>query len=484
VSSVLALGRIGFGCYRVDDETPGHREALERALDAGCTLIDTSTNYTDGGSERLVGAVLHDLRQRDARRRDRIVVVSKIGYVQGRNLEVAVERERAGRPFPDMVRYADGCWHCIHPEFLEDQLARSLERLRSESLDVCLLHNPEYFLSNAAKGQAKGDRDGGLEAIRDEFYRRLREAFAFLEDRVRAGVIRHYGVSSNTAVVPASDPEATSLSRMLEAARAAGGEAHHFRVLQVPMNLFESGAALTPNTGRGAGQTAVEAASEAGLAVLLNRPLNAFVGGRLLRLAEVPVPPREARLEDVVAGLRALEQEHATRFAADLPADGREAASQLFQLTGQVSGLADQIDDHVHWEQIAGQYFIPRVNMLVSSLARSLPPGRGDEWRAWWDRCVPLIGGLIREVGRGAALKSQGPARSIAAQLDPLLPKARRQETLSRKALWVLASTPGVSSVLLGMRRTEYVEDAMPVFDWERLGDPLEVLRGFRATGA
>ena len=482
MTSALPLGRIGFGCYRVDDETPGHREALEHALNAGCTLIDTSTNYMDGGSERLVGAVLHDLKQRDARRRERIVVVSKIGYVQGRNLEVAVERERAGRPFPEMVRYADGCWHCIHPEFLQDQLARSLERLRSERLDVCLLHNPEYFLSDAAKSKAKGRGDGGLEASRDEFYRRLRESFAFLEERVRAGVIGHYGVSSNTAVVPASDPEATSLSRMLEAARAAGGEAHHFRVLQVPMNLFESGAALTPNTGRGAGQTALEAASEAGLAVLLNRPLNAFVGGRLLRLAEVAVPPREARLEDVVAGLRALEQEHEEHFAADLTADGREAASQLFQLTGQVAGLAEQIDDHVHWEQIAGQYFIPRVNMLVSSLARSLPPSRGDEWRAWWDRCMPLIGGLVREVGRSAALKSQGPARSIAGTLDPLLPEPRRQETLSRKALWVLASTPAVSSVLLGMRRTEYVEDAMPVFDWEPLGDPLEVLRRFRAA--
>jgi aryl-alcohol dehydrogenase-like predicted oxidoreductase len=49
-SSSITPGRIGFGCYRVDDETPGHREALVAALDAGCTLIDTSTNYTDGRS--------------------------------------------------------------------------------------------------------------------------------------------------------------------------------------------------------------------------------------------------------------------------------------------------------------------------------------------------------------------------------------------------------------------------------------------------
>jgi len=45
----------GFGGYRVDDETPEHGEALRRALLAGCNLIDTSTNYTDGGSETLIG---------------------------------------------------------------------------------------------------------------------------------------------------------------------------------------------------------------------------------------------------------------------------------------------------------------------------------------------------------------------------------------------------------------------------------------------
>ena len=138
----------------------------------------------------------------------------------------------------------DGCWHCIHPAFLRDQLTRSLDRLQLETLDVCLVHNPEYFLSDAKKR-----RSGDLEGARAEFYRRLREAFAFLETQVAAGRIGWYGVSSNTAVLPADDPEATSLARMLQAATAAGGPGHHFRVLQVPMNLFESGAMLTPNTG-------------------------------------------------------------------------------------------------------------------------------------------------------------------------------------------------------------------------------------------
>ncbi|HET8948801.1 MAG TPA: aldo/keto reductase, partial [Candidatus Polarisedimenticolia bacterium] len=233
------LGRIGFGCYRVDDRTPAHRTALENALDAGCRLIDTSTNYTDGGSESLVGAVLADRERRMPGARAQVVLVSKIGYVQGQNLDLALERERRGDPFPEMVRYMDGCWHCIHPDFLRDQLRRSLQRLQTERLDVCLLHNPEYFLSDAAHRGAK-DR----EAARAEFYRRVQEAFSFFEEQVAQGVLGAYGVSSNTVVAPGDGWETTSLGRFLDAARGAGGTEHHFRVVQWPMNLFEGGAAL------------------------------------------------------------------------------------------------------------------------------------------------------------------------------------------------------------------------------------------------
>jgi hypothetical protein len=217
-STGLFASKVGFGGYRIDDETPKHGEALEKALLTGCNLIDTSTNYTDGGSERCVGAILGALVRADKLRREEVIVVSKIGYVQGTNLLLVQEREAAGQPFPEMVKYMDGCWHCFHPEFLGDQLQRSLARLQLDTLDICLLHNPEYFLSDAKK---RGR--GSLESVRTEFYRRLCDAFAFFERQVAAGTIRWYGVSSNTAVSPASDPEVTSLSRMLAEAREVGG---------------------------------------------------------------------------------------------------------------------------------------------------------------------------------------------------------------------------------------------------------------------
>jgi aryl-alcohol dehydrogenase-like predicted oxidoreductase len=158
----------------------------------GINLIDTSSNYADGGSESLVGEVLENLIASGKRSREKIVVVSKVGYLQGQNYELSRERKQEGRPFPELVEYGEGLEHCIHPEFLKDQLNRSLERLKLKTLDFYLLHNPEYYLEWAQKnGHA-------LEAARSEYYRRIRNAFEYLEEEVGRGRIRYYGISSNT----------------------------------------------------------------------------------------------------------------------------------------------------------------------------------------------------------------------------------------------------------------------------------------------
>jgi uncharacterized protein len=338
-SAYRALGRtglvtssLGFGGYRIDDRTPEHAAALEQALLGGVNLIDTSTNYTDGSSETCIGNVLA------RHRREEVIVVSKVGYVQGQALAMARACEQRGAAFPEMVKYTDGCWHCIHPEFLADQLERSLGRLRVETVDVYLLHNPEYLFTDATKRP----RSGSLEALRDEFYDRIRRAFSHLEGEVRRGRIGFYGVSSNTFVVPASDPEATSLERMWTIAGEVARE-HHFAVAQLPANLFESGAMRMRNNLSGT-RTVLEFAQEHDLAVLVNRPLNAFYREQLIRLADTPVRS-------------------------------------------------------------------PDVHALI----------------------------------------------------DPFFPPAYRAESLSRKALAVLANTKGVTCVLNGMRRRNYVDDSLGV---------------------
>src|SRR3954470_2550212 len=81
----LSISPIGFGTYRVTQHDPEHREALTLALKSGVNVIDTSTNYMLGSSERLVGDVLGDLFTKGELKREEVVVVTKVGYVQGPN---------------------------------------------------------------------------------------------------------------------------------------------------------------------------------------------------------------------------------------------------------------------------------------------------------------------------------------------------------------------------------------------------------------
>ena len=80
-------------------------------------------------------------------------------------------------------------------------------------------------------------------------------------------------------------------------------------------------------------------------------------------------------------------------------------------------------------------------------------------------------------------MRSRARVNEVEEKLDPLLPEARREETLSRKALWVVASTPGVSVVLNGARTPQYVDDALGVLRFPALANAVAVLERF-ATGA
>jgi uncharacterized protein YyaL (SSP411 family)/aryl-alcohol dehydrogenase-like predicted oxidoreductase len=475
-SSGPVASRLGFGGYRVHDMAPEHREALKRALRSGVNLIDTSANYTEGASERLVGSVLRELIDAGELSRDEVIVVSKIGYVQGSNLESAQERESSGRPYPEMVKYQDGLWHCIHPEFLDGQLDGSLDRLEIETLDFCLLHNPEYFLSDSARsGRAP-------EQAREEFYGRLREAFAYLETQVAEGRIAGYGVSSNTAASPASDADSTSLAQMIAAAEEAGGADHHFRVLQLPLNLLEAEAAFERKDGEDNARTVLEVTLEHGIAVLVNRPLNAFVRGALVRLADVEVDEAPSQFEQQLDRLADLEFRFHTEIAPEL--SGPEASvplSDVFRMADNLKQLQQATVGLAHWSQIETQIKYS-VRTIASAIDLRVEGETVNRWAEWRESYLAELDDLLLELRRQAAQISEAHAANLSVAIDPALPPDRQRESLSRKALWTVMSTPGVTCVLNGMRNAVYVDDSLAVLGWRKLDSPQRVYEAARAA--
>lgn len=467
----LTVSKLGFGCYRVDASDPEFSAALIKALKEGVNLVDTSTNYMEGDSERVVGSTLRHLVAEKILARDEVIVVSKIGYVQGQNLKQAEAREKSGRPYPDMVKYGEGLWHCVHPEFLADQLAASLDRLGLDTLDVCLLHNPEYFLAEAARrGGAKVDEQ------RDRFYHRMEQAFSYFESQVAAGRIRWYGVSSNTVTAPASDAEATSLFHFLDAAtRAAASQGpahHHFALLQCPMNLFESGALITRNTGVEQQDTVLELAQREHLSVLVNRPLNAMPGvnGGMIRLADFPFEAGQVNIDAQLSVVQQLEQEYRTTLAPSIPNSGQGTApAEFFNWGTELTGIQARVQGLEHWEQIERQMIAPHINQVLQSVPRLVTGKTAEQWESWRDRYLPELLILLRSFRLEATERSRLRTARVAAAINPLLPEERRRESLSRKALWILASTPGVTCVLNGMRSRSYVEDSLGVLAWKGL---------------
>jgi len=364
----LYVSQAGFGGYRIRAGVAEHAAALQHALVSGIDLIDTSANYGDGGSEELVGQVLAHMVDSGELRRDAVVVVSKAGYLQGRNYTLSQERRRQGRPFAELVPYADGLEHCIHPEFLEDQLTRALARLGLETIDVYLLHNPEYYLGWAAHEELDPSE------ARAEYDRRIANAFRHLETEVTRGRIRWYGISSNTFPAPASEPQFTCLERVWEMAESIGPN-HHFAVIQLPMNLYEDGAVLLAN--QPGGLSALEFARQNNLGVLINRPLNAFTENRLLRLANVepaerfPVEEIEKRMETFEGAEQAFARDILPEMELDPGLVARVkaqflAADSIRRAWGSLSG-------YEHWRQVREEYLLPRIRGVLEFLETRLP---------------------------------------------------------------------------------------------------------------
>jgi aryl-alcohol dehydrogenase-like predicted oxidoreductase len=269
--SGLDVSSVAHGTYlgESDDATDAlYAAALRESLTSGVNCIDTAINYRCQRSERVIGRVLQDVIGEGALRRDEVIVCTKAGYVP-----------LDGSPPPSREKYAAylqreyfdagviqpedlvGGGHCITPGFLLDQLERSMRNLGVQSIDCFYVHNPEQQLATLAPA---------------ELTRRLREAFALLESCVESRKIGVYGCATwNGFRLPAGSHGHLSLFELDGIAREVGGENHHFRVIQLPVNLTMSEAVRvsTQRDPRGRLVNVLDAAGELGIDIVASAPL-------------------------------------------------------------------------------------------------------------------------------------------------------------------------------------------------------------------
>ena len=451
----IMVSQAGFGGYRIAAGNQTHVDALTHALLGGINLIDTSANYADGASEELIGSVLVELIASGRIRRDQLFIVSKVGYLQGQNLALSQARQKSGNPFPERVPYTEELEHCIHPEFIEDQLNRSLERLGLETLDGYLLHNPEYYLGWA-------DRQGmDLNEARSEYYRRIRMAFHYFETEVSRGRIRYYGISSNTFPAASTDPQFTSLENVWEIA-AQMNTTHHFRLIQLPFNLLEPGAILEAN--QSSGQSVLQYADQKNIGVLINRPLNAAHGNSLLRLADIALEIRE-EYNTILQKMKAVTKSETRLWRKILPAldripDGiKVRIKQQINVSDTLKHYWRNFGSYERWRMVKNGMMLPRIKGVMDYLQdhREDNPDLA-EWMGAHTACLETAFNAVGSIYAEKAAQQTRTIRQIVSAADP---DWSGDGTLSQKAVRALRSTTGVTAVLVGMRRTTYVDDVL-----------------------
>ncbi|OIP53401.1 MAG: oxidoreductase [Helicobacteraceae bacterium CG2_30_36_10] len=259
------MSNFAFGTYRISDNNPQHIASLREAVVSGVAMIDTSSNYMDGGAERAIALALSTF---DDDTKTKIEIVSKFGYIQNTNMQLHKET-----PFEEVVEYSQDCFHSISQSFMHDQLTQSLQRLQMKKLDCYLMHNPEYYLLDAINRGI--DKEERLE----EMQKRLFDAFMGLELEVQNGRISSYGISSNSFSKKSNHEEFLPYEDLLtlasDACAEVGNEKHSFSTIELPINLLEQD-----------GLKCASWAKENGIRVLVNRPLNAQYEGLMYRLAD------------------------------------------------------------------------------------------------------------------------------------------------------------------------------------------------------
>lgn len=401
------MSNFAFGTYRITDKNPQHIQALIEAIESGIKLIDTSTNYMDGGAEK---AIAKALRSFDDEKRASVEIVSKFGYIQGTTLA-----RHKDEHFEDVVEFSESCFHSISKTFMLDQLEQSLLRLELTKIDCYLLHNPEYYIL------AMLNKKKPLDEVLDTMMDRIFDAFVALEEQVKSGTVGSYGISSNSFSLDHKSVEFLPYEDLItladKASKMVGNERHSFTTIELPINLLET-----------EGLKCASWAKENGLRVLANRPLNAQKGELMYRLADYD---------------ESNEYYHHLNELLDVCGD-----EELQSL----ANLIEQLDENRHKYGWLGDYDSFLYTQIIPHIQKTLEKLEGE----YLETIINYIDMFLIEYRKMVAYECSQRTR---VQLKEEIAGCSR--SLQESAVDFLQRRESIDYILVGMRKPSYVADIM-----------------------
>ncbi len=167
----ICLGTMTWG--EQNTEAEGHQQ-MDYAIDRGINFFDTAELYaippkreTQGSTERIIGTWF-----KSRGNRDKVILATKI----------------AG-PNPDMDWFSDdGEMRRHNAKHIKEAVDKSLQRLQTDYIDLYQLHWPDRPVALFGADTAREFKETPVE-----------ETLRALEDVIKAGKVRHIGLSNETA---------------------------------------------------------------------------------------------------------------------------------------------------------------------------------------------------------------------------------------------------------------------------------------------
>lgn len=232
----MRVSQLGLGCARIGgifkNDPKQFVELLSAARERGINFFDTADMYSQGESEKLIGRAFH-------RRRDQVIIASKVGYCLPGQRRLIAAVKPVVRPLIKLLRIKreklpsavrGTLEQNFSPDYIGKAVEASLRRLRTDYLDVLQLHSPP------AEIVRRGEWASAISALQ------------------QAGKVRFFGISCDT--LDAADaalevPGVSSLQLMVSLleqsfARSVIPRAHQRQIAVIAREVLANGLLVKP----------------------------------------------------------------------------------------------------------------------------------------------------------------------------------------------------------------------------------------------
>ncbi|KEG08919.1 aldo/keto reductase [Trypanosoma grayi] len=492
------ISKLGSATCKMPNDINEAVESLQLQIIKGCNVFELDGSMSD--VHQSVARAFYEALQAFELEREGFVVVFRCGIIKQQPFQEEITQVESSnttvvrnRIVPIFERYKASSLPSMQlktgfriSDLSDDQLSRlNLRRVSKTSAAGLSPDWLEAFFTNVAYNTKlecidvllmDGFHtlfDGRLDAHIDDDILQL---FAYLENQVKLGVLQYYGISSPylaphihrdyptlppDAMVPDHIrnrrplPPVINLYRVLELARRAGGDNHHFRFVQYPFNLTFSQALNKPLPYDG-NHTLRSLTQALGLTTLGYSPLEAT------DLMELPQRYHNFPMESDLKSLRmnfftvcerCVLKEMEVKESIEKGPSTLPPLEHLFVASVYLAAQR-QFTNLFFFTSWATYYMIPRFRRALMRFKEA----SSADLKEWCKQYEQLINDMLRLRKRMFEHKFGKRALEKNAAIDRVSPTLAMCPMLNQKALNF--STYGCDTVLAGFHVSRYFHEA------------------------